>query len=164
MIYLRRIIIIETSFRSILNKSSLTECTRSIHDWGRKSTRRNGGLIAGSLSGVFTGEIAPGLAASAWATALAVPAALGIFAPNAPSWTKTWAQGYAVVGAVGNLVKSGLWLSEMNGYEAAINSSVANEGLPSGEQADLMSFVNAGKRIGDFMLFTAGLSLIPLGM
>lgn len=52
----------------------------------------------------------------------------------------------------------------MNSYEAALNDSILSEGVPLDWQTDLMSFVEVGNRVGGFMLFSAGLSLIPLGL
>ncbi len=72
------------------------------------------GAIAGAISpgalttggGALVGLLNPGTTAYIAASVLSLPAAVGLFDPNAPDWIKAYTSGFSIAGAVGNIANA----------------------------------------------------------
>lgn len=67
-----------------------------------------GGISGGSIVGAFEGFATPGLGLEIAAGVLAIPAAFGMFDPNADSQIQNYANNFLIAGAIGGLIRAGV--------------------------------------------------------
>lgn len=108
------------------------------------------------------GLLTPSTAAYVTATALAIPAGIGLLSPNAPEWMKSYGKGYMIAGAVGNLARAGA----MAGFHSYVGEMGSIDIPPAGGYGEFSSFSLDSAWTGEVVeRLGAGIgSLIPLGL